>query len=468
MEGEASYPAVLREAIARQRAAIEQRVIPSLRENIRILHSSFQALYNVLVRKSLIGEDPYKYDTKISEVEVPSDEGYMDSERDEQLAIRLSYYESQLDFLNTSYEFSLEFLTLRRLKTLVRLARYIRWGQFSPGSTSPTTRGLAEQVGKLKAGSDRVSSSIVGDSLNQLVRAERDMLSDLKSLTAYQKEAYKSTVRDAVIGGEITQNGDPEEIVRSVKRKFAAQLPDQPFFPDLVAEIVAEDVGADKERLRKEVLESIKVDEEGPIRKKQGPDHRAILMEAVRAMANASRPLDECVQRLVDNNQLLSERKMGLGERFRRWLRKIAGQPITTGTIELEYVDVATSARQRETINYDEFMEDVSRRARVYNGIIGRVGNTYRRLEAADDDQVLAFLTKQIEELQMAHRRMQALDTYFKSETPRESRGKLRGIKIELSTLKNAIVNANQKRAEYVSRREETEQLKRLGIRSDD
>ncbi len=462
MEGAGTYIDDLHRALAKQEVLVEQQVVPRLREQFRAYYSAFQALYNVLLKKSLVAEDPYKYDTKISEIEPPVDEGYAENEREDQLAVRMSGYDSQLDFLNTSYQFSTDFLNLRRLKALIKLARFVRWTHFSPGSTAPTTRALAEQVDKVRGGSDKVSSGVVNDSLNQLSKAQNEVLADLKRLVTYQKERYKAMVRADVIGGEAEATG--EEALRGIKRKFAQVTPNKPFFPDLVSEILAEDAGPDKDRLRKEVLDSLAVADNKPATKRKQDTSRAILMDAVRSMANAGRPLDECVERISENYQLVANRTLTLGEKFKRWLRKVAGQPTPKGKIELEYVDITTSARSRETIDFDEFVQGISRRTRIYNGIIGRMGNTYRKLEAAGDDQVLAFLSRQIEELQLTHRRLEALDVYFKSEAERDDRGKLRGIKIELSTLKNAIVNSNQKRAEFVANKEETEQLKKLGV----
>ena len=67
----------------------------------------------------------------------------------------------------------------------------------------------------------------------------------------------------------------------------------------------------------------------------------------------------------------------------------------------------------------------------------------------------------------MIHRRAQALDTYFKSKATRDDRRKLRGIKIELTTIRNSIVKANQLKHEYTAKKEELEQMKRLGIKTE-
>ena len=46
-------------------------------------------------------------------------------------------------------------------------------------------------------------------------------------------------------------------------------------------------------------------------------------------------------------------------------------------------------------------------------------------------------------------------------------RNKIKGLKIDLTSLRNAIINVNKKRGDYVSNKEEIEQMKKLGIKDD-
>jgi hypothetical protein len=59
---------------------------------------------------------------------------------------------------------------------------------------------------------------------------------------------------------------------------------------------------------------------------------------------------------------------------------------------------------------------------------------------------------------------LSALDEFFKSKVAAENRERIKGIKPELSALKNSYVKANQLRYEYSAQKEEEEQLKRLGV----
>ena len=61
---------------------------------------------------------------------------------------------------------------------------------------------------------------------------------------------------------------------------------------------------------------------------------------------------------------------------------------------------------------------------------------------------------------------MTALDEFFLDAlNDPEVRNKARSIKTELTTIRNGIIKANQKKHEYIAQKEEEEQMKRLGIK---
>jgi hypothetical protein len=97
---------------------------------------------------------------------------------------------------------------------------------------------------------------------------------------------------------------------------------------------------------------------------------------------------------------------------------------------------------------------------------LGSRGAAAARLEAMDEKQLLGLLEKNIRELQSLHKILSALDDFFKARADKEDRERIKGIKPELATIKNAIVKANQKRHEFSAQKEEEEQLRRLGINS--
>ena len=98
---------------------------------------------------------------------------------------------------------------------------------------------------------------------------------------------------------------------------------------------------------------------------------------------------------------------------------------------------------------------------------MNKASQIFRRIEQSTEERIFEFLNRYLIELQLVHRRMSGLITYFKSEMSKDKRSKIRGIKLELNSIKNSIVKANQKKHEYVAIKEEEEQMKRLGLKKD-
>lgn len=468
MEEGVSFISQLQSTLEQYRDYLDTTELPRLKEQYRIMHTSFTSVYKVLLKKGLIHEDPYKKDIKISEISTPPDDNFLDSEKTEQMSIRLSMYESQLDFLLNFYQFRTDFLDLGRIKLLLNLTRYIAWDQFSEVSARLNTKVLAELVGKITKGDDPFSSGILKDAIDQIQKAFRNCIASLKKLTDFHKEIYKFEVRISLLSNLSIEASRAlqakDEILRTVKKQFPHTLPGKHFYPELIGEILEEDYSPNGPELRKAVLEKFKVEQTVRQPKRQEIPFREILLEGIRALAAASRPLEEATQKLLDNSLILESRKRPLLERIKIWLQRMTLKEEEILVYEVEFFDLTTSTTKREPIRFHTLLEDLKKRARIYGGILARTGGGYKRLEQAGEEQLFTFLHKHIEELQIIYRRLSGLETFFRSEIPRENRASIRGIKIELTAIQNCIMKANQKRHDYVAKKEEMEQLRKLGV----
>jgi hypothetical protein len=130
---------------------------------------------------------------------------------------------------------------------------------------------------------------------------------------------------------------------------------------------------------------------------------------------------------------------------------------------EVEYIDPIKGVPVRDKVNFVSFRIDLDKKIRTLSSISLR-GTGLAKLEGMQEEQIIPFLEKNIREIQSLHKILTALDEFFKAEVDRENRDKVKGIKPELATMKNAIIRANAKRHEYSAQKEEEEQLKRLGV----
>ena len=81
MEDNLNWIDRLENALSDKRESLESRELPAMKKQFSLYQSHYEGMYNILLKKSLIQEDPYKYDEKISEVTVPSDEDFLESEK---------------------------------------------------------------------------------------------------------------------------------------------------------------------------------------------------------------------------------------------------------------------------------------------------------------------------------------------------------------------------------------------------
>ena len=94
-------------------------------------------------------------------------------------------------------------------------------------------------------------------------------------------------------------------------------------------------------------------------------------------------------------------------------------------------------------------------------------GDEFRKIAAAAEETVLGFVNRQLADNWEILLQLNALDEYFKSQVAAADKDKIKGMKMELVTMKNTLVKTNQKRAEYVSVVEERMQMEKLGIDED-
>jgi hypothetical protein len=376
--------------------------------------------------------------------------------------------ETQIDFLVNYYQFSVDFLNLERIKPVIGITTYIRWDGISESSTSLNTRVLTEMILKVRSGPDSISTGIINDSINQLEKTYKEILAILKQLADYHRENYKAELRRNILS-KLNLNGKAvmsrqDEAVKAIKKKFAERMGDLPFYGDLVKEIFEEEFSPQAERLREELIARISVKEDNREKEREEISFKAILIESLRILASACSGLEDSMRKTSDNCLILESRKLSFGEKLKRWFVQMVQGKKDQRIYEIEYTDPANGLNKTETLNFTEFSEAVNRRVKILASITNRMSPTFKRLEASSEESVYTFLNQNIEDIQLILRRLPALETFFKSEVPREERARLRTVKGDVNVIKAILVKTNQKRHEYVARKEELEQLKKLGI----
>ena len=446
---------------------LESKELPKVREHFQILYKSFQSISDHLLKKGLIRPDPYKNDRKISEVSAPSASPFLESEKIDQISVRISEYDSQLDFINNYYTFSIDSLDIEKLKKIVNLLNYFKWSRLIDTSSDINTRVLAELVNKIKAGTDKLAIGIINENISRMSSHIQKIQSVFKQLSIYYRETYKQSVRERILykihvkPEAVMANQD--KAIKLIKQHFPGELPNAPFYPDLIKELILEEYSAQKDDLKKVVLQKLRV-EEKTVEVKKEISYKNLLLESILALGGAGSFLETAIQKLAQNNNIIENRKKSFSEKFKLWIQSVIKKQADEKIIELELFDEITGAKKTLKLKLQEFVDNCYKKTRLLFALSNKMSSSYKKLLLADEDYLLDFLNRHINDINIILNKLPPLDTYFKAEAPKEAREKIKGIKIEITGIKNCVVKANQKKHDYVSRREEMEQLKKLGI----
>ena len=468
MEEEKSFATQLQSMLVEKQRWYNNERLGELLEEFRLLHTCVKTVYDFLIKKSLVNEDPYRMDQRISDIEIPATTTFAEGDIHNVLGERFSKYETMLDFVCTYYRFSVESLTLSKIKKLLDLNNSFYWDDVSMNSVKSNTKSLAIVINKAKMNSAGLALSMLTDSVDKCVKASKFISKFLTEFVVFQREFYKGIVRKDVMDfpdfNKAKVNSVETEIAE-IKRVFPKVMGKRLYYAELVSEIANEDFGEKKEQLREKVLSKLQIEEKKEtVKKEKEVDTKEYLINAVLTMGALAPSLIQLRAKLIDNFDLLFTKKETFFSKLIDLLKNSLGIPPKKQICEINIVNPKTGASREETVVVNDFLAEVEKKIKTYN-IIATRNSEYSKIVSSTEDVILTFLNKQISDIQSLFSTLNALDLYFKSSIEGPNKLKIKGMKIDLDALRNTIINVNKKRGEYISTREENEQLKKLGIK---
>lgn len=467
---ENNFTSQLTAAIDAKSNWFDTKDLPDVLEQYRLLHTCEKTIYDFLLKKSLITPDPYKNDKKISDIVPPENTEFTENERSMTMGMRLSDYDNTLDFLCNYYKFSVSNLKIPNIKKLVDLNSAIQWNSFSPNSSNINTRTLATMVLDAKTGLTGISAGVINDSLSKASKAILSINKSLKALTDFQREYYKSTVRNSVLThpsfDKAKAMSSQEEEKAQIKKVFASAMGKTPFYSELIDEITAEDQAPDKEKRQQAILKKLETEDESASQSEKKVDTKEILLVALRVFGAMPGQIIQAKEKIEENHEVLESEHNSFISKLKRMLRKAFNLEEKPVYYEITLTDQATDTKQREKINYSRFVSELDQRARRYTSAGIRKNPIYEKLAKMPESKILEFINQQITECNKMLKTLDGLDDFFKNAPLPQNRPKIKGLKMEITAIKNSVVKANQHRSEYSAYIEEEAQLRKLGIKN--
>ncbi|MDA3955352.1 hypothetical protein [Oceanispirochaeta sp.] len=460
------FTAKLEEALMAKASYLVKEEIPQLQEQCRTFQSAFTGIYKVFLEKSLIQEDQYDYEAKISDLKSPPSDSFAESDMFVQMNLRLQNYMSQLDFMNNFFFMSPESLNLRGIKNVLSLIDYFHWSELSVNSSHLMSRTLALYVEKIKQTGDTMALNILANSIKVLKDIQKSIKIILKKISQYSRQNYKLQCRVNVLNNMTLDpsriNSDLSGTLQAIKFEFPLKWEGNPFFRELVEEILQEDYSAQGETLKENVLKSLQVKEK--VVKKKKIDKSAVMKQEllllIGELAKIYIPLETIIIRLDDNSRILDENLKSLAQKLSRWFQRVM-----RNKNEMFY-EISSNAggKSTEKLNFTSYLNWIRMKASFYKNLNNKTSTSYLRAADSDLTQLEEFLDKNQQELKKIINKLAALERFFKEESDSEIRSKMKGYKAELQQMKMVVSKIVAGLKEYLVQLEEMEQLKALGI----
>lgn len=464
-----NFSAELQSALNKKLEWFNTVSLQNLLVQYRLLHTCVHNLFDTLSKKNIIIPDPYRLDQKISEIKIPDSSPFSDGDLAKVFGARFSEYDTMLDYICTYYRFTVENLSIPVIKRLLDFNKAFDWENVSTNNAKMNTRALASSLATAKMGAPSVIQSMLNDSVSKCASSVVEINKILNELGIFQRELYKGELRkDLFEHPEFNTEkamSSPDAEMAEIKRLYAKVIGKKVFYNDLVNEIIEEDQGADKEKRRAAVFDKLQIKQEAKqeTKKKAGPNSKELIMSTVLSIGAIAPTLVQLHAKLNDNFEILFAKKKTLFSRLIDALKQVFHVKEKERICMVPIKDSKTGFEKTQKLNVSEFLLDLSKKERVYNGI-GMKGPEYSKIEASNEEAILQFVNKQISEIQSVFTMINALDAYFKTHVDDLSKVKVKGMQIELSALRNSIINTNKKRGDYANFKQETEQMRKLGI----
>lgn len=471
MEYNTQFKEQLEVAINNKQEWFNSEALVEVLNQYRVLSSCVRNIYDLLKKRSLLNPDPYRTDKQITDIIIPDKEPFLDNEIPNILGIRLSDYYSVLDYLSNYFRFSVDSLPASKIKKLLEFNSFIDWSNVSPSSTKLNTRALAMQLTNAKVNAPAIVSGMISDCVSKSEEAVEIINKILQDLSVFQKERYKLNLRQDIFSHpDFNQQiafTTPDSEFSEIKRIYPMAMGKKPFYKDLVNEIILEDQSSDKEKLRESILKKLEIplSREKKINlKTKESNTKQMLLSTVMTLSGIGSILEQLKVKLSDNFNVYYSNKVSFSKKFAEFIKKLFHIPPAEKICTIKIVEAKTGIIREQKVNENDFLTEIGQKVRVYNGIANQ-GAEFQKLTKYPEEMIFNFVTKQITECQTLFSTINGLDSFFKTEVDTLNRPKIKGVQIELSALRNAIISVQKKRSEYQSTKEEKEQLSILGIK---
>ena len=168
---------------------------------------------------------------------------------------------------------------------------------------------------------------------------------------------------------------------------------------------------------------------------------------------------------IVSNNFLILENEHNsIFQRLKKMIRRALNLKTKPVIYTIYIDDQQKKSKYQQAVDMNTFIDTLERKENLFFAISDKNSSEFMKIYTVEEESLLQFVNKQVSETREIFLILSGLDEYFKNKVSSKNKGKIRGLKIELLTLQNAIITANKKRVEYINLSDQINKIEQLGM----
>lgn len=441
----------LTETIAQRKIWYENTELPRLNKCFTDEEQAISQLMEWTIRRGYIAEDPYNNEKKVDALGAISDMAINPAKFAEDLGIRIADLHRMIKYISEVVDFRLDALTPSVIQKIKVINGAFLWEELGNTLTNANTKAFSALVNIVRQKGDNLTLSLIHNSTETLANLVMQENMILAGILDFHKENYKCVVRKALsrVSGYTEAADSVSAGYESVKAIFQTQVVKLPFNNAAILEIVEENVSADKDLRRDALIKKLKVLEKKKAKVEDVPP-RDYLLSALDVMAGFSSQIDSIANKISVNSGILKGQSKTLFSNFVRFLKQVLGfkEPPAEYKLQVKSDNDETYSRT-ETVVLDELQDYLHTKSRFYKDLENKESDSYQSLLSFSDAQLDEFIGTTMTDTRHHLKILMALDAYFKDTAVGENKHKIRGFKIENTTLVSMIFKVEKCRVDY-------------------
>ncbi|OHD08787.1 MAG: hypothetical protein A2Y34_06440 [Spirochaetes bacterium GWC1_27_15] len=423
--------------------------------------SNISNLIDILLRKSLIKEDVYRYDDENSEggFFLPEEKNFSDADKGVVIFVRLKAMINALDAQSSSLPESLEFFGEEYTENCRKILDYFSFHNYM-ASNNINTRTLKELTDRIVNGSDEIFKKVVLDNLKLLSDNFNSIKLFLEDITRYKKEIYKSLIRFDVfpkLPSDFTEQNfqdNPTVFLKKLEDFMKINSHEIIYNKNWAPEAIKECFNVtDIDALEKIKNTFLSESEKNKI-ENEANSPREKLFKLIVSLAGTKSVIEEIYFNFDYNIKLIQSREKSFMEKIQEILMKLFNIQNQEDFFHIEYINPTTKSIQKDTINIHDFMTLVKKKILLFAEIGKPNSSVYFKIKRGTEDALFNFLEETYINLMLMKERFVSIDAELRLNTPKNIRSKIKDIRNQIENLNSLLNKIGEQRRKFIIEQE--------------